>query len=54
MSDLVLIEKSQNKKSAGKDQNFFNVILDEKLKEGNLVPCIYIGVNKDVLLARRL
>ena len=28
--DLVLIEKSQNEKSIGKDQNFFNVILDEK------------------------
>ena len=52
--DLVLIEKSQKEKSIGKDQNFFNVILDEKLKEGNLVPCVYIGVNNNMLLARRV
>ena len=52
--DLVLIEKNQNEKSIGKDQNFFNVILNEKLKEGNLVPCVYIGVKNNMLLARRL
>ncbi len=40
--DLVLIEKNQNEKSIGKDQNFFNVILNEELKEGELVPCVYI------------
>ena len=52
--DLVLIEKNQNEQSIGKDQNFFNVILNEKLKEGNLVPCVYIGVKNNMLLARRL
>tara|TARA_A100001037_G_scaffold5266_1_gene5195 strand:- start:160 stop:519 length:360 start_codon:yes stop_codon:yes gene_type:complete len=52
--DLVLIEKNQNEKSIGKDQNFFNVILNEKLKEGNLVRCVYIGVKNNMLLARRL
>ena len=30
------------------------VILNEKLKEGNLVPCVYIGVKNNMLLARRL
>jgi len=52
--DLVLIEKNQNEKSIGKDQNFFNVIVNEKLKEGNLVPCVYVGVNNNMLLAKRL
>ena len=52
--DLILIEQSQKEKSIGKDQNFFNVIFDEKLKEGHLVPCVYIGVNNDMLLAKTL
>jgi 2-methylthioadenine synthetase len=52
--DLILIEKNQNEKSIGKDQNFFNVILDEKIKEGDIVPCVYIGVNNDMLMAKRI
>ena len=52
--DLILIEKNQNEKSIGKDQNFFNVILDEKIREGDIVPCVYVGVNNDVLMARRI
>ena len=52
--DLILIEKNQNEKSIGKDQNFFNVILNEKIKEGNIVPCVYIGVNNDMLMAKRI
>ena len=52
--DLILIEKSQNEKSVGKDQNFFNVILDEKIREGDIVSCIYIGVNDDMLMAKRI
>ena len=52
--DLILIEKNQNEKSIGKDQNFFNVILDEKIREGDIVHCVYVGVNNDVLMARRI
>ena len=52
--DLILIEKNQNEKSIGKDQNFFNVILDEKIREGDIVPCVYVGVNNDVLMAKRI
>ena len=52
--DLILIEKIQNEKSIGKDQNFFNVILDEKIKEGDIVPCVYIGVSNDMLIAKRI
>ena len=52
--DLILIEKNQNEKSIGKDQNFFNVILDEKIKEGDIVPCVDIGVNNDMLMAKRI
>ena len=52
--DLILIEKNHNQRSIGKDQNFFNVILDEKIREGDIVPCIYVGVNNDMLIAKRI
>ena len=52
--DLILIEKNHNQRSIGKDQNFFNVILDEKVREGDIVPCIYVGVNNDMLMAKRI
>ena len=52
--DLILIEKIQNEKSIGKDQNFFNVILDEKITEGDIVPCVYVGVKNDMLMAKRI
>ncbi len=52
--NLILIEKNQNEKSIGKDQNFFNVILDEKIREGDIVPCIYVGVNNNMLMAKRI
>ena len=52
--DLILIEKNQNEKSIGKDQNFFNVIINEKIKEGNIVPCVYIGINNDMLIAKKI
>tara|TARA_Y100001970_G_scaffold183037_1_gene222597 strand:+ start:2781 stop:4040 length:1260 start_codon:yes stop_codon:yes gene_type:complete len=52
--DFILIEKNHNQKSIGKDQNFFNVILDEKIGEGDIVPCIYVGVNNDMLMAERI
>jgi 2-methylthioadenine synthetase len=52
--DLILIEKNQNEKSIGKDQNFFNVMLDEKIREGEIVPCVYVGVNNDILMAKRI
>ena len=52
--DLILIEKNQNAKSIGKGQNFFNVILDEKIREGDIVPCVYVGVNNDMLMAKRI
>ena len=52
--DLILIEKVQNEKSIGKDQNFFNVIINEKIKEGDIVTCVYTGVNNDMLMAERI
>ena len=52
--DLILIEKIQNEKSIGKDQNFFNVIINEKIKEGDIVTCVYTGVNNDMLMAKRI
>ena len=52
--DLILIEKVQNEKSIGKDQNFFNVIINEKIKEGDIVTCVYTGINNDMLMAKRI
>jgi len=52
--DLILIEKNQNKKSIGKDQNFFNAIFDEKIREGDIIPCVYVGVYNDMLMAKRI
>ena len=52
--DLILIEKNQNEMSIGKDQNFFNVILGEKIKEGSIIPCVYLGVNNGMLVAKRI
>jgi len=52
--NLILIEKNENDKSIGKDQNFFKAIFNEKIKEGNIVPCIYVGVHNDMLMAKRI
>tara|TARA_Y100000590_G_scaffold450791_1_gene591064 strand:+ start:2750 stop:4009 length:1260 start_codon:yes stop_codon:yes gene_type:complete len=52
--DLILIEKNKDKKSLGKDQNFFNVIIDDLVNEGNIISCIYTGVKNDSLLAKKL
>ena len=52
--DLILIEKNETKKSIGKDQNFFSAIFNEKIKEGDIVPCIYIGVKNDMLMAKKI
>ncbi|MDC0624365.1 tRNA (N(6)-L-threonylcarbamoyladenosine(37)-C(2))-methylthiotransferase MtaB [Alphaproteobacteria bacterium] len=52
--DLILIEKVQNESSIGKDQNFFNVIVNEKIKEGNIVACVYTGINNNMLIAKRI
>ena len=32
--DLILVEKNEDQKSFGKDQNFLNVIINETVKEG--------------------
>ena len=52
--NLILVEKTQDENSIGKDQNFFNVIVNEKIKEGDIVSCEYTGVNNDMLIAKRI
>jgi len=52
--DLILVEKNQDNKSLGKDQNFLNVVVDEVVMEGNIIPCIYTGVENNKLLARKI
>jgi threonylcarbamoyladenosine tRNA methylthiotransferase MtaB len=52
--DLILIEKNENERSIGKDQNFFNAIFNEKIKKGDIIPCIYVGVHNDMLMAKRI
>ncbi len=52
--DSIFIDKNQNKKSIGKDQNFFNAIFNEEIREGNIIPCVYVGVDNDMLMAKRI
>jgi len=52
--DLILIEKNQNERSIGKNQNFFNAIFNEEIKEGDIIPCVYIGVDNNMLIAKRI
>ena len=52
--NLILVEKTQDENSIGKDQNFFNVIVNEKIKEGDIVTCEYTGVKNDMLIAKRI
>ena len=52
--NLILVEKNQDNKSLGKDQNFLNVVVDEIVMEGNIIPCIYTGVENNKLLARKI
>ena len=52
--DLILVEKNEDKKSMGKDQNFLNVIVDESVNEGNIIQCIYTGIENNKLLAKKI
>ena len=52
--ELILVEKNEDQKSFGKDQNFLNVIINETVKEGNIIPCIYTGVENNKLIAKRI
>ena len=52
--DVILIEKNEKDKSIGKSQNFFNAIFNEKITEGEIIPCIYVGITNDMLMAERI
>ena len=51
---MLLIEKNEGNISKGKDQYFIKVELNEKVGEGKIVPCIYTGIENNVLLAKRI
>ena len=52
--NFILIESSDTQKSIGKDQHFIKVQIDQKIQEGNIIPCVYTGIYNDVLLAKRV
>ena len=52
--NFILIESSDKQKSIGKDQHFIKVQIDQKIQEGNIIPCVYTGIYNDVLLAKRI
>ena len=52
--NFILIESSDSQKSIGKDQHFIKVQIDQKIQEGNIISCEYIGIHNDVLLAKRI
>ena len=49
--ELILIENNKDNISFGKDQNFIKVKIDENIKEGKIISCIYTGIEGDTLLA---
>ena len=52
--NFILIESSDSQKSIGKDQHFIKVQIDQEIREGSIIPCVYTGVYNDVLLAKRI
>ncbi len=52
--DLILIESNKNNFSLGKDQHFIKVKVNEIIKEGNIISCIYTGIEGDTLIAKIL
>ena len=52
--NFILIESSDAQRSIGKDQHFIKVQIDQKIQEGNIIPCVYTGIYNDVLLAKRI
>ena len=52
--NFILIESSDSQKSIGKDQHFIKVQIDQEIREGSIIPCIYTGVYNEVLLAKRI
>ena len=51
--ELILIENNKDNVSVGKDQNFIKVKIEENIKEGKIISCIYTGVEGDTLLAKK-
>ena len=51
--ELILIENIKNKISLGKDQHFVKVKIDEDIMEGNIISCVYTGIDNDTLIAKR-
>ncbi len=49
----ILVENTKQNFSLGKDQHFFKVKVEEKLKEGNIVSCVYTGIENDMFLAKQ-
>ncbi len=50
----ILIEKSNTNKSNGKDQNFSKVEVNQNIKEGEIISCIYTGINNNILIAKKV
>ena len=53
MKQQILVENKKENFSLGKDQHFFKVKIEEGLREGNIISCIYTGIENDMLLAKR-
>ena len=49
----ILVENKKENFSLGKDQNFFKVKVDEQFIEGDIISCIYTGIENDMLLAKQ-
>ena len=52
--ELILVENNKDKFSVGKDQHFVKVKINEEVMEGNIISCVYTGIDNDTLLAKRV
>ena len=53
-TNQILIESSDLNKSKGKDKQFVKVEIDQKMMEGKIVNCKYVGIRDNILLAKIL
>ena len=50
--ESILIENNRDNFSLGKNQNFIKVKVKESIREGEIISCIYTGIEGHVLLAK--
>ncbi len=50
---MILVENKKENFSIGKDQHFFKVKVEKEFIEGDIISCIYTGIENDMFLAKQ-